>query len=235
MALAEMNDFASGTSCASTKLFHGGLRYLEFFEFRLVREALVEREVLLKVMPHISWPMRFFLPIHAEMQFENDTPTSRVIARFMPWMKERRPPWLMRFGLFLYDFLGRSNVLPGTVAVDLKENEAGEPLKKNYKRAFEYSDCWVEDSRLTLLNVVDAQRHGAKIYSRTKVMSALQERGLWTVQLKNEKDDTFFVMLNLNKCWGAMGGGYYQECFPAQITGKSTSRQGKSHCHQKTL
>ena len=100
VALAEMNDLASATSSASTKLFHGGLRYLEFLEFRLVREALIEREVLLRAMPHISWPMRFILPFHNEMRFGNDTPTSKILSFFLPWMKGRRPAWLIRFGLF---------------------------------------------------------------------------------------------------------------------------------------
>ena len=101
VGLAEMNDLGSATSSASTKLFHGGLRYLEYFEFRLVREALIEREVLLKAMPHISWPMRFVLPYHQDMRFEGGTPTSKLLAAFMPWMKGRRPSWLIRLGLFL--------------------------------------------------------------------------------------------------------------------------------------
>ena len=104
--LAEMNDLASATSSASTKLFHGGLRYLEYWEIGLVRSALIEREVLLKVMPHISWPMRFVLPYHKDMRFEGDTPTSKLLSIVMPWMKGRRPAWLIRFGLFLYDNLG---------------------------------------------------------------------------------------------------------------------------------
>tara|TARA_R110002051_G_scaffold25371_13_gene62014 strand:- start:1922 stop:2299 length:378 start_codon:yes stop_codon:yes gene_type:complete len=96
VGLAEMNDLASATSSASTKLFHGGLRYLEFFEFGLVRKALIEREVLLQAMPHISWPMRFVLPYHKDMRFEGDTPTSKVLTLFMPWMRGRRPAWLIR-------------------------------------------------------------------------------------------------------------------------------------------
>lgn len=106
VALAEMNDLASATSSASTKLFHGGLRYLEFLEFRLVREALIERETLLRAMPHISWPMRFILPYDASMRFDSETPVSRFLARIMPWMKGRRPAWLLRLALFLYDTLG---------------------------------------------------------------------------------------------------------------------------------
>ncbi|MEL6946591.1 MAG: glycerol-3-phosphate dehydrogenase [Pseudomonadota bacterium] len=181
VALAEMNDFASATSSSSTKLFHGGLRYLEFFEFRLVREALVEREVLLKAMPHIAWPMRFVLPIYPEMRFESDTPTSRLLSWVMPWMKGRRPAWLIRLGLFLYDNLGGRKILPGTASLDLRREPEGKALKAHYQRAYEYSDCWVEDSRLTLLNVKDAQDRGAKIMARTKVTAAVQERGLWTI------------------------------------------------------
>ena len=101
-----MNDLASATSSALTKLFHGGLRYLEYFEFRLVREALMEREVLLKAMPHISWPMRFVLPYHKDMRFYSDTPASRMLSAFLPWIKGRRPDWLLQFGLFGYDHPG---------------------------------------------------------------------------------------------------------------------------------
>jgi glycerol-3-phosphate dehydrogenase len=111
--LAEMNDLASATSSASTKLFHGGLRYLEYWEIGLVRSALIEREVLLQAMPHISWPMRFVLPYHKDMRFEGDTPTSKVLSALMPWMKGRRPAWLIRFGLFLYDNLGGRKILKG--------------------------------------------------------------------------------------------------------------------------
>jgi glycerol-3-phosphate dehydrogenase len=98
VALAEMGDLASATSSASTKLFHGGLRYLEYFEFHLVRESLSERETLLTAMPHISWPMRFVLPYHPEMRFEGQTPAGKLLATFMPWMKGRRPAWMIRLG-----------------------------------------------------------------------------------------------------------------------------------------
>jgi len=117
VGLAEMHDLGGATSSASTKLFHGGLRYLEFFEFNLVKKALVEREVLLKAMPHISWPMRFVLPYHKDMRFEGDTPTSKLLTIFMPWMKGRRPAWLIRLGLFLYDNLGGRTILPGTCEI----------------------------------------------------------------------------------------------------------------------
>ena len=117
--LAEMHDLASATSSASTKLFHGGLRYLEYWDFRLVRKALLERETLLKAMPHISWPMRFVLPYHKGMRFEGDTPTSKVLSILMPWMKGRRPAWLIRFGLLLYDNLGGRQTLKGTTSLRL--------------------------------------------------------------------------------------------------------------------
>jgi glycerol-3-phosphate dehydrogenase len=181
VGLAEMNDLASATSSASTKLFHGGLRYLEFFEFGLVRKALIEREVLLKNMPHISWPMRFVLPYHADMRFENDTPTSKLLSIFMPWMKGRRPAWLIRLGLFLYDTLGGRQILPGTSTVDLTENPVGAPLKSKFKRAYEYSDCWIEDARLVALNARDAHERGARIMTRTKVISAARVDGHWEI------------------------------------------------------
>ena len=168
VALAEMHDLASATSSASTKLFHGGLRYLEYYEFRLVREALIEREVLLKAMPHISWPMRFVLPHH----------------------KGLRPWWLVRLGLFLYDHLGGRKILPATKALDLSRDAAGKPLKSEYRRAFEYSDCWVQDARLVSLMARDAATRGARIMTRTRVTGAEQVQDsdgktLWKVSLEN--------------------------------------------------
>jgi len=185
VTLAEMNDLASATSSASTKLFHGGLRYLEYFEFRLVREALVERETLLKAMPHISWPMRFVLPYHGDMRFDSDTPTSKLLRTVMPWMKGRRPAWLIRMGLFLYDHLGGRKMLPGTAAVDLRRAPEGAPLKDKFKKAYEYSDCWVEDSRLVVLNARDAEARGATILVRTEVVSAERADGLWEVTVRD--------------------------------------------------
>ncbi|MCF6272649.1 MAG: glycerol-3-phosphate dehydrogenase [Rhodobacteraceae bacterium] len=161
VGLAEMNDLASATSSASTKLFHGGLRYLEYYKFRLVREALVEREVLLRNMPHISWPMRFVLPLHKDM----------------------RPAWLIRLGLFMYDHMGGRKILPPTKVLDLTRDEAGMPLKENFKKAFEYSDCWVQDSRLVVLNAADARARGAEILTRTKVIAAKRRGSIWEVEL----------------------------------------------------
>ncbi|NOR63362.1 MAG: glycerol-3-phosphate dehydrogenase [Rhodobacteraceae bacterium] len=164
VGLAEMDDLASATSSASTKMFHGGLRYLEYYKFRLVREALIEREVLLRNMPHISWPMRFVLPLHKDM----------------------RPSWLIRLGLFMYDHLGGRKILPATATLDLTKDEAGKPLKRSLKKAFEYSDCWVHDSRLVVLNAVDAQARGAEILTRTKVIAAKRRGDHWEVELDAE-------------------------------------------------
>lgn len=162
VCLAEMGDLAGATSSASTKLFHGGLRYLEYYEFRLVREALIERETLLRAMPHISWPMRFVLPHHRALR---------------PW-------WLIRLGLFLYDNLGGRKILPGTSTLDLRRAPEGAPLKDRFTRAFEYSDCWVEDARLVVLNARDAAERGARILTRAKVVRAERADGLWRVTVE---------------------------------------------------
>ncbi|SEN73379.1 homodimeric glycerol 3-phosphate dehydrogenase (quinone) [Loktanella fryxellensis] len=185
VTLAEMSDLASATSSASTKLFHGGLRYLEYFEFRLVREALIERETLLRAMPHISWPMRFVLPYHASMRFEGDTPTSKLMAAVMPWMRGRRPAWLIRLGLLMYDTLGGRKILPGTSTLDLTRGPEGAPLKDMFSTAYEYSDCWIEDSRLVALNARDAEARGATILTRMRVVSAKAESGIWIVTLQD--------------------------------------------------
>ncbi|RWN34635.1 glycerol-3-phosphate dehydrogenase [Mesorhizobium sp.] len=161
--LAEMNDLASGTSSGSTKLIHGGLRYLEFYEFRLVREALMEREILWRNAPHIIWPMRFVLP----------------------YAKGLRPAWLIRLGLFLYDHIGGRKLLPATKTLDMARDPAGKPLKPLFRKAFEYSDGWVNDARLVALNARDAADRGATIRTRTKVVGARREGALWTVRLEN--------------------------------------------------
>lgn len=160
--LCEKDDLAQGTSSRSSKLIHGGLRYLEHYEFRLVREALIEREVLLRAAPHIVWPLRFVLP-HSP---------------------EQRPAWLVRLGLFLYDHLGGRETLPGTRRLDLRSAPEGAPLKPDYPLAFEYSDCWVEDSRLVVLNALDAQARGAEVLVRTEAAEARREDGLWRVALR---------------------------------------------------
>ncbi len=157
--LCEQSDLAHATSSASTKLFHGGLRYLEYYEFRLVREALIERETLLRAMPHISWPLRFVLPHHGGL----------------------RPAWLLRLGLFIYDHLGGRKILPATRTLDLRRDEAGAALKDTYTKGFEYSDCWVEDSRLVVLNARDAADRGAEIATRTRCESAERQGDHWLV------------------------------------------------------
>ncbi|MBM9603858.1 glycerol-3-phosphate dehydrogenase [Desulfopila inferna] len=166
--LSEQNDLAGGTSSASTKLIHGGLRYLEYYQFRLVREALREREVLLRAAPHIIWPLRFILPHHQGL----------------------RPYWLVRLGLFLYDHLGGRRLLPGTSTVDLTRDEAGAPLKKLFTKGFEYSDCWVMDSRLVILNAMDASAAGAHILPRTKCIQAVRVNGIWQLKLENTENGT---------------------------------------------
>ena len=170
--LVERDDLAQATSSASTKMFHGGLRYLDYLEFRLVREALTERETLLTAMPHIAWPMRFVVPVSAQMRFAMDTPVSRLLGLVMPWARGRRPAWLIRMGLFLYDHLGGRKLLPASRALDLTRDEAGQPLRPEFRRGFEYSDCFVLDSRLVVLNARDAEARGAAILTRTRAVSA---------------------------------------------------------------
>ena len=162
--LLEARDLASGTSSASTKLVHGGLRYLEYYEFALVREALQEREKLWAIAPHIIWPMRFILP-HEDGQ---------------------RPRWMLRAGLFLYDTIGGRRTLPGTASVRLRQHEAGAPLEDRLTHAFEYSDLWVDDARLVALNAVDARERGADIRLHTPVTSARRENGLWRIETESE-------------------------------------------------
>ncbi len=160
--LVEQNDLASATSSASTKLVHGGLRYLEYYEFKLVREALEERETLLAMAPHIIWPLRFVLP-HAHAT---------------------RPAWLVRLGLFLYDHLGGRKRLPGSRGLRLKGAPEGAALKPQYGKAFAYSDCWVDDARLVTLNAMDARARGAVIETRTKLVSAHRVGAVWEARLK---------------------------------------------------
>ncbi len=186
VTLAEMGDLAQATSSASSKLFHGGLRYLEYFEFGLVRHALGERETLLKAMPHISWPMRFVLPYHKDMRYDATTPTAKLLAVIMPWMKGRRPAWLIRLGLFLYDHLGGRKILPATKAVNLRIHETGGALQDKFEHAYEYSDCWVQDARLVALNAADAAERGATILTRTKVTAATRHADHWQIETRDE-------------------------------------------------
>lgn len=199
--LAEKGDLAGATSSASTKLFHGGLRYLEYFEVRLVREALLERETLLRAMPHIAWPMRFVLPWHASMRFDGQTPVSRLLGWVMPWTRGRRPAWLIRLGLFFYDTLGGRQILPGTTRLDLRNTPEGAPLKPDFVTAYEYSDCWVQDSRLVVLNARDAAARGATVLTRTRVEGAKAEGGLWLVRLSNGQRVRSRALVNAAGPW----------------------------------
>jgi glycerol-3-phosphate dehydrogenase len=165
--LCEMNDLASGTSSWSTKLVHGGLRYLEYYEFRLVREALIEREILWGIAPHIIRPLRFVLPHHDGL----------------------RPAWLLRLGLFLYDHIGGRHRLPPTRSVDLTRDEVGKPLVPNrYHRGFEYSDCFVDDARLVVLTARDAANRGAEVRTRSRAVEIRQTDSIWEVTLENSSN-----------------------------------------------
>ena len=159
--LCEQHDLASHTSSASTKLIHGGLRYLEFYDFRLVRKSLREREIVLASAPHICWPLRFVLPHDAHL----------------------RPAWMIRAGLFLYDHLARRRVLPGSQGVDLRRHPAGQPLEAGFGRGFVYSDAWVDDARLVLLNAKDAAEHGATVLTRTRCTRLERRADHWLATL----------------------------------------------------
>ncbi|KWF67398.1 glycerol-3-phosphate dehydrogenase [Burkholderia multivorans] len=160
--LCEQDDLASHTSSASTKLIHGGLRYLEYKEFGLVRKALQERETLLRAAPHIMWPLRFV----------------------MPHMPNLRPAWLIRIGLFLYDHLAKRELLPGSRGIDMRRHAAGAPLVDSIRRGFVYSDGWVDDARLVVLNALDAKERGAEILTRTKLVSAERRSDEWEARLQ---------------------------------------------------
>ncbi|MEK1906250.1 MAG: glycerol-3-phosphate dehydrogenase [Pseudomonas sp.] len=166
--LCERDDLAQHTSSASSKLIHGGLRYLEHYEFRLVREALAEREVLLAKAPHIVKPMRFILPHRPHL----------------------RPAWMIRAGLFLYDNLGKREKLPGSNGLRFG---AGSPLKAEISRGFEYSDCWVDDARLVVLNAMAARERHAHIHTRTRCVSARRSKGLWHLHLERNDGSLFSI------------------------------------------
>jgi len=184
VALCEMNDFASGTSSKATKLVHGGLRYLEHYEFRLVREALSEREILWAMAPHIIWPLRFVLPHH----------------------KGLRPAWFLRLGLFFYDYIGGRKKLPATKTLDLGSADAGKPLKPLFEKGFEYSDCWVNDARLVVLNAQDAAQKGAQIETRVACVKAERINGIWQITTKDKKNgvetvQTAKILINASGPW----------------------------------
>ncbi|MCP3732246.1 glycerol-3-phosphate dehydrogenase [Sphingomonas sp. MG17] len=164
VALVEQDDLANHTSSASTKLIHGGLRYLEYGEVRLVRKALIEREVLWSMAPHIIWPLRFVLP-------QTNSP---------------RPAWMVRLGLLLYDNLGGRKRLPGTETIRLGDDPRGKGLKPSRgDRAYVYSDCWVDDSRLVVLNARDAADRGAQVMTRTRLIEASRDHSSWTARIED--------------------------------------------------
>jgi len=183
--LCEKDDLASHTSSSSTKLIHGGLRYLEYYEFSLVRKALAEREVLLKSAPHIMWPLRFVMPHDPGM----------------------RPVWMIRAGLFLYDHLARREVLAGSRTVDLRKHPAGAPLKRGFTKGFIYSDGWVDDARLVVLNAMDAVEHGATVLTRWRCIDAQRGASHWQVRLQNTageiREVTARALVNAAGPWAA--------------------------------
>src|SRR5271156_3108929 len=184
VVLIEQNDLASGTSSASSKLIHGGLRYLEHGEFRLVHAALREREVLLRAAPHLIRPLRFVLPIN----------------------EARRSPMLLRLGLLLYDWIGWRKILPGTRELDLGTDEAGQPLKSQFHHAFEYSDCFADDARLVVLNAVDAADRGAVVRPRTRCVRA-DRTDVWRLVLnaRGQRDVvTARVLVNAAGAWSEL-------------------------------
>ncbi|MBA2777663.1 glycerol-3-phosphate dehydrogenase [Billgrantia kenyensis] len=167
VGLCEQGDLAGATSSASSKLIHGGLRYLEHREFRLVGEALKEREILLRKAPHIIWPLRFILPHRSHL----------------------RPAWMIRAGLFLYDHLGKRKTLPGSRGVRFGSDS---PLKPEMMRGFEYSDCWVDDARLVVLNALQAHEAGAEILVRTRCTHAREDNGIWRIELEDVRSGERF-------------------------------------------
>ena len=183
--LCEKDDLAAHTSSSSTKLIHGGLRYLEYYEFSLVRKALAEREVLLKSAPHIMWPLRFVMPHDPGM----------------------RPVWMIRIGLFLYDHLAKREVLPGSRTVDLRAHAAGQPLKPMFTKGFVYSDGWVNDARLVVLNAMDAREHGAEVLTRWRCVDAKRDAGAWRVRLESaageQRELTARALVNAAGPWAA--------------------------------
>ncbi len=162
VVLCDKDDLAAHTSSASTKLIHGGLRYLEHYEFGLVRKALIEREVLLRSAPHIMWPMRFV----------------------MPHDKGQRPAWMIRAGMLVYDYLAKREILPGSGSIDLRTHAAGKPLKPEFSKGFIYSDGWVDDARLVVLNAMDAAEKGASVFTHTICTSAVRDGDHWAATLR---------------------------------------------------
>lgn len=207
VVLCEKDDLASHTSSASTKLIHGGLRYLENYEFGLVRKALIEREVLLRAAPHLIQPMRFILP--------HD--------------KGQRPRWMLRAGMFLYDHLARRELLPGSSGVDLRRHVAGKPLKANFRHGFIYSDGWVDDARLVLVNAIDAADKGAIVLTQTNCESATRQGDRWAATLRTASGQATNVnarcLINATGAWAA----HFLNATAHQPTGKAVRLVKGSH------
>ena len=198
VCLVEMDDLAGATSSASTKLIHGGLRYLEHWHFGLVREALGEREVLLRIAPHLVRPMRFVLPVQPGM----------------------RPAWMLRAGLYLYDHLDRRRTLPPTATLDLRVDPLGHALHDDIARGFEYSDCWVDDARLVVLNARDAADRGARIFTRTRLVSARCVDGLWIAEVESDgvrSEIAARALVNAAGPWAAAVAGIARQAAPVKL------------------
>jgi glycerol-3-phosphate dehydrogenase len=215
--LCEKDDLASHTSSASSKLIHGGLRYLEYYEFGLVRKALIEREVLMRSAPHIISPLRFV----------------------MPHMKGLRPAWMLRVGLFMYDMLARRELLPDSRGVNLRRHVVGTSLKKEFTRGFMYSDGWVDDARLVVLNAMDAAERGATIFTRTHCESVVQKDGKWHAKLCANLPDntqksievTARCLVNATGSWAAQ----FQQASAPHKAGKTLRLIKGSHIVVKRL
>ena len=179
VVLVERSDLAAATSSSSSKLIHGGLRYLEHFEFRLVAEALAEREIMLRIAGHLTWPTRFVAP----------------------HVPELRPRWMIRIGLFLYDHLARRSLLPGSHAVRLDQPPYASGLRPELKHGFVYSDCRVDDARLVVVNALDAQRRGARILIGVECVAARRERGQWRAELSNGESIRARAVVNAAGPW----------------------------------
>ena len=179
VALADAGDLGGATSSASTKLIHGGLRYLEFYQFGLVRKALAERETLLDIAPHLTWPQSFVLP-HAP---------------------EARPEWMLRAGTWLYDHLARRDVVPGSERIDLRHDRAGRPLQPQFRSAFRYWDGWVDDARLVIANAQDVRARGGTVMPRTRVTRAIFADGVWTAALDHGGTVTARYIVNAAGPW----------------------------------
>jgi len=213
VVLCEKDDLASHTSSASSKLIHGGLRYLEYYEFGLVRKALIEREVLLRSAPHIIWPMRFVTPVD----------------------KAQRPAWMIRAGLFLYDHLAHRDLLDGSSGIDLRSHAAGKPLKAAFKRGFVYSDACVDDARLVVLNAIDAADKGAQILTHTRCESAQRQGERWCATLRSDSGHSTSVnarcLINATGPWA----GHFLQTAAHQPSSKAVRLIKGSHIVVKKL